>query len=696
MTENSYPDYVEQLNPQQRAAVLHQGSPLLILAGAGSGKTRVITTKIAYSLDVFRVNPASILAVTFTNKAAGEMRDRLAGLTSNAEGVMIRTFHSFGAWLLRRYGKTLAVNQNFLIYDENDASALLKSGLKDQYEPKDCAAFFNHIMRAKDLCLGPSDDLSMVSHDSRFAKIYREYETHLRKTGNLDFGDLIMQSVLLLRCDASVRERVQKRFQMILVDEYQDSNRAQYELLQELTGADTSLCVVGDDDQSIYGFRGAQVENILNFPTHFSGTTIIKLEENYRSTKSILAAASTVVANNTRRMGKTLMTRNADGEPIRLIFFQSHHDEALFAANLIEENPGNQTAIMYRMNYQSRAFEEIFTRRRIPYILIGSVRFYEREEIKDVLAWLGFIVNPHDEIALRRIINKPARGIGEQTCAQIFSNLEDRTVDLIAHITEKLTLLSTRAKSAVEKFLGLTMELRDLLSKTPLARFIDEIAVRSGLAAFHETRDSHDQTMRLKNLEELVNAAVACGTGESAATAFLENALLVNPEYGDKSKSCVSLITLHNTKGLEFDRVMITGCEEGVFPVASGGDSDHDIEEERRLFYVGLTRARQQLILSSSRTRFLYGATINSQPSRFIREIPENLVTVTDYTRRLPRHTAQDRFPRGMRVYSDDYGTGHVLQSSITDDDEVVTVRFDSGRIVPIIVKYHDLVKIED
>ena len=416
----SEPSYLETLNSAQREAVLHGGSPLLILAGAGSGKTRVITTKMAYLVEEMGLPPWSILAVTFTNKAAAEMRERVKVLAPGAEGTLIKTFHSFGAWLLRRNSHLLGLNSRFSIYDDEDAQALVTAVAGDLGR-REAGFYARWISRAKNYGLSPEDNLHSITADPQFPEIYAQYEERLRKMGNADFGDLILRAVELLRDNPETVEWIHNRFQVVLVDEYQDSNTAQCELLNRLTGPFTYTCVVGDDDQSIYGFRGAKVKNILSFQESFPGTKVIRLEQNYRSTEKILKIASQVVANNSERMGKTLWTEISEGPLPVLAFLESHEEEAEFCANLLAEGNPEGTAILYRTNAQSLTFETCFARRGIPYRVVGSHRFYEREEVKDVLAYLSLYNNPADEIAFKRILNKPKRGLGKGAMEKIFA-----------------------------------------------------------------------------------------------------------------------------------------------------------------------------------------------------------------------------------------------------------------------------------
>jgi DNA helicase II / ATP-dependent DNA helicase PcrA len=699
MGKQPLPGYLDELNDRQREAVLHRGAPLLILAGAGSGKTRVITTKIAHALDALGTDPGSVLAVTFTNKAAAEMRERLANLTPRGPDVMVKTFHAFGAWLLRRYGEAIGVNRRFLIYDDNDSLSLLKTELKDTHSPGQIKQFHSLIARAKDLGLAPDSDsgrLRLLSYDSAFPEIFNRYEERLRSTGNLDFADLIRLSVVLLSRSPETKARLQARFRLILVDEYQDSNGAQFALLRELHAPGAELVVVGDDDQSIYGFRGAEVENILTFPDHFPGTRVIRLEENYRSTKTILAAASAVVAHNERRMGKTLVTQNDQGDPVRLALLPDYTEEALFAARLSERNPETETAILYRMNYQSRIFEEIFSRFGIPYLLVGSVRFYEREEVKDVLAYLALIVNPRDAVAAARIVNKPVRGIGDKTVDKLVAALPAHGGDVLALCRDPGAIVPAKAAQKLGDFAALVDRLRARLPERPLEAFVRELVLDTGLYTLYKERDAAESTSKSQNLEELVNAAVPYGMGEEALDDFLENTLLATSEYAEQTGARVTLLTLHNTKGLEFDRVIITGLEEGVFPPDRGRDDD--LEEERRLFYVGLTRARRELVLTACRNRLLFGKTIHSAPSRFLSEIPEQYLSREDLSGGGfgPVPIGMGKFPPGARVYSDDYGPGVVEKSESREGHEVVVVRFDTGRVIKILPRYHDLTRITD
>ncbi len=686
--KHDIPKYLQGLNSVQLEAVLHEGSPLLILAGAGSGKTRVITMKIAYLIEQKGIEPQSILAVTFTNKAAREMLERVVRYVPDAEKVMIRTFHSFGAWLLRRNAHVLGMDSNFTIYDEDDSYALLKSlfpgtprQLLSQY------AFW--ISRAKDYCLGPSDALWSISHDPDFKAAYEAYEKKLREIGNADFGDLIMRSVELLREQMSVRERVNQRFKVVLVDEYQDSNTAQYELLKLLAGPDTYLCVVGDDDQSIYRFRGAEVKNILTFPESFPRTTIIRLEENYRSTQVILSIATSVVQNNEGRLGKTLWTRKAGGKKAMLAELEDQEAEATFCAQILKDGNLKGTAILYRTNAQSRVFETLFSSRRIPYKLVGTVRFYEREEVKDVLAVLAFLLNQKDAVAFGRIINKPSRGIGEASEQRIVQASEETKGDFLEACVSAQKILPPKAGAGARSFVAL---IRGLLVETEKGGTLDTLvhraAVESGLMEYHKEQDEIAGSEKQRNIEELINAASAYPASREGLSQFLEHIELdrEQTQQAVKDDNYVTLITMHNTKGLEFDRVIITGLEEGVFP---RGEEDREaLEEERRIFYVSITRAREELYLTYCRTRRIHGRCMVLSASRFLEEIPKEHLIFLNSGVDEPAESSGKSFNLGDAVYHEDYGSGTVVRKWYNGNQAAVMVRFETGRTCQFIPKY--------
>ncbi|MFP4382672.1 MAG: ATP-dependent helicase [Spirochaetia bacterium] len=703
-------NYLDILNKPQKEAVTHYGNPLLILAGAGSGKTRVITTKIAYLIDKMGVDPYSILAVTFTNKAAGEMRERSSALVYSAGDVMIRTFHSFGAWLLRRNAAAAGCANNFSIYDDEDALSLLQAIFPDL--GKSVLRRYNRLIsRAKDYCLTPEDELEIITRDNRLPEIYAEYQSRLNEIGNADFGDLIMRPIYLLRNNPEIRQRITERFTTILVDEYQDSNVAQHMLLQELCGEKTYLCVVGDDDQSIYRFRGAEVRNILEFADHFPGTDIIRLEENYRSTGAILDFASRVVSLNTGRLGKTLWTGKPMGSKPTTAFLADQDEETAFCVEIISglsPEALNETAILYRTNAQSRSLETAFLRRGIPYRIVGTARFYEREEIRDGVAFLKLLSNPMDEVAFRRIINKPARGIGKKSCEKILDGNTGR--DLIAAAKEETGNLKGKSKRGLEEFLSIVDEIKAGFKGGQLSGFVERVITVSGLAGYHQEQDEVSGTQKIRNLEELVNAASLYEASPEGLSEFLETIELdrIREEDQNGEGGRVTLITMHNTKGLEFDRVIITGMDEGIFPSLRRNQEDdpdeyHEkLEEERRLFYVAATRARQELYMTSCKYRKVYGRLERFEPSRFLSEIPKKYYQI--FSQKTPKwgstltETGQDPeedgFVRGTWVYHDDYGKGIIIERKKTGPKASVVVQFETGKKAKFIPEYSGLEKI--
>ncbi len=685
--------YLKDLNKQQYDAVMQRGDPLLILAGAGSGKTRVITTKIAHLVDCMGIDPRSILAVTFTNKAAGEMRERVLQMVPESDGVMIRTFHSFGSWLLRRNAGTLGLQQRFSIYDDDDSLSLLHSVFSD-YKRKDLKPYARWISRAKDYCLYPGDDLSSISFDSRLPEIYNAYEKRLREVGSVDFGDLILRPVELLKEHGEIRKRIQSRFQVILVDEYQDSNIAQYELLKLLYNGSNYICVVGDDDQSIYSFRGAEVKNIISFPKNFPGAEIIKLEQNYRSTGNILNIASRVVSANRGRLGKKLWTLKEDG-PGGVVKIVANQDrEAEFCASLLRDGNLDGTAILYRTNAQSLSFESYFLNHRIPYKIVGSLKFYDREEVKDVTALFSFFLNPFDEIAFRRIINKPSKGIGRITVDRIIETSIIRQSSLLESCRASGRQFSTRASSGLKSFCKLIDNLEEISEKVDLGEFTNRAIHDSGILEYHRTQDEISLTQKVKNLEEVVNAASKYPAGKDGLLAFLEDMELDRSRLAGvdpASQRGVTLITMHSTKGLEFDRVIIVGMEEGLFP-SRPDESDDDLEEERRIFYVSITRARKELYFTACRQRRIWGKVNFQTPSRFLNDIPEEFLTQTSES--VLSVEKKSEFPPGTVVYHDDYGSGQVIKEWDNGKEVLIIVRFESGRTAQFIPKYSGLEKI--
>ena len=697
------PGYLNELNERQYEAVVHLNSPLLILAGAGSGKTRVITSKIAYMMDCHNIPPSSILAVTFTNKAAREMSERVSGILSKYSDTdiqyppMIRTFHSFGAWVLRRNSRYAGLDSNFTIYDDEDVLTLLQS-ICEGRSKKELKPYASMISRAKDYALLPGDDLSSVSFDPEFPDIYLKYQTKLDGIGNVDFGDLILKPYLLFKNHPEIRERMRQRFKYVLVDEYQDSNVAQFELLKVLCGTGENLTVVGDDDQSIYRFRGAEVKNILTFPDSFKNTKIIKLEENYRSTENILDIASAVVSNNSGRLGKTLWTRKKGGAKTVVSVFDSQNEEASYCASLLDKNNYDRTAILYRTNAQSFAFETLFTSLEIPYRIVGALKFYDREEIKDIIAYLSFLLNTKDEVAFKRIINKPARGIGKSALGKIMTSALDTEGDLYKAVKNLYPSLKGKAAKGMEDFcliisdLFEDMRFEDEKSEN-LSDFIKKVAVRSGFADHYREADRNSDTQKVQNIEVLVNFSSEYTFSQDGLNDFLEKIELDRSSMASEENQDdegVTLITMHNTKGLEFDRVIITGLEEGLFPGFRSMESEDMIEEERRIFYVSITRARKELYITSCRSRRIWGRINFFSPSRFLSEIPENLFSSSG----LASGSFSAAFKSGDRVYHDDYGSGVVIKTETRKEEPVVHVMFETGRSAVFLEKYSHLEKL--
>jgi DNA helicase-2/ATP-dependent DNA helicase PcrA len=709
--DEALPQYLSALNPEQKEAVVHEGSPLLILAGAGSGKTRVITTKIAYLIGEKHADPFSILAVTFTKKAAAEMAERAVALEPRAAQAQIRTFHSFGAWFLRKFSDDAGLASSFTVYDDDDMATLVSKAVPSLTKQQAQQAA-HRIALAKDYCLSPDDDLSQIDASGDFSDIYRAYEERLHTTGNADFGDLIMKPVKVMEANGRIRDQMRYRFRVIMVDEYQDSNVAQFRLLQSLAGVNegsgTYVCVVGDDDQSIYRFRGAEVQNILTFRDRFPGTKIIKLVRNYRSTAKILEAADNVVRNNEGRLGKTLTAVRGEGKQPVLVYLPDQDAEARFCADLIQKacrdkkNPSKYSdwAVLYRTNAQSLGFETEFLHRKIPYAVIGSLKFYEREEIKDTLAFLSLAANPRDEIAFRRVVNKPAHGVGEKSQETVIDCAKVSSGSLVEAASECAEKASKKAKEGLKEFCAVMKDLSESFrDDEKLSYFVEKVLDRSGLLEYHRTQDEISGTQRAANMQELVNSASLYPCTEDGLLQFLDNIELdrsLDTSDEETAADSVTLITLHNTKGLEFPRVIITGMENGIFP--RGDKTGGELEEERRLFYVGITRAKDELYVTSCAQRRLYGRTEYMQPSMFIEEAGDVFKVLGQKHETMYRYgTASGagmpqpvnsvkggelalKWCRGTRVYHDDWGYGQITAQNVSDDGEfVITVQFESG-----------------
>ena len=641
-------EFLEGLNAPQREAVSHTEGPLLILAGAGSGKTRVITHRIAHIITSRHVPPSAILAVTFTNKAAGEMRDRVAVLLEGRHldsWPTVSTFHSFCVRLLRRDGDSLArirhgFTRRFSIYDDDDQLLIIKAAYRNLgLDEKDFVQYrvaLSRISHAKNLKQTPQDfyRAATTTEQERLAALFEAYERALHTANALDFDDLLVEAVRLLEHDQPTREAWNRRLSYILIDEYQDINRSQYELMRLLSEAHQNVCVVGDEDQSIYSWRGADIRNILDFERDFPKASVIRLEQNYRSTKNILAAASAVVENNKARKGKKLWTEAEAGDQLGLYPAFDAENEALFIADSIEKqlasSPGDHIAVLYRTNSQSRQIEEALRRYGRKYNIVGGFSFYQRAEIKDAIAYLKLAVSSADSVSLLRIINTPARGIGRTTVDEIEAHARQNGIPLWTAIEEILDgrQLSTRSQSALAAFRNLIRELAQSANTEPLPDFLKFLLERTGYRMMLEREKTPEAEARQENLEELITAAAEAVERGETIVDFLDHAALVSEADAYDEKAAVTLMTLHNAKGLEFPVVFMAGMELGLFPHSRSMNSEEMLEEERRLCYVGMTRAQKRLILSWAkyRRRFGGGEQERSTPSWFLKEIPQNLL----------------------------------------------------------------------
>ena len=642
-------DKYSMLNPPQLEAVRHVDGPLLILAGAGSGKTRVLTHRIAYLIDEVGVNPWNILAITFTNKAASEMRERVDRIVGfGSESIWVSTFHSTCVRILRRYIDRLGYDNNFTIYDTDDQKILMKEVCRRLnidtkiYKEKSLLAQISH---AKDELITP-DEMEMNAagdyNKKKVAGVYREYQAALRKNNALDFDDLIVKTVELFQSCDDVLYNYQERFKYIMVDEYQDTNTAQFKLISLLAARYENLCVVGDDDQSIYKFRGANIGNILGFERVFPEAKVIRLEQNYRSTKNILNAANEVIANNTERKPKRLWTENEEGEKIHFRQFMNGFEEAEYVVGEIQNSHREglcsykDCAILYRTNAQSRLFEEKCLLANIPYKIVGGVNFYARKEIKDLLSYLKTIDNAKDDLAVRRIINVPKRGIGATTLGRVQDYAEQMDVSFYdaLRVAEEIPAIG-RSIGKIDGFVTFIQSLKSKADSYTVEELLDEVIRLTGYVAELEAEDTDESRARIENIDELISKTVSYQEameekGEKATlSGFLEEiALVADIDSVDPSQDYVLLMTLHSAKGLEFPRVYLAGMEDGIFPsyMTIVSDDRSDIEEERRLCYVGITRAMKELTLTSAQMRMIRGENQYNKISRFVREIPRELV----------------------------------------------------------------------
>ncbi len=715
---------IHELSGVQRDAVRHTDGPVLIFAGAGSGKTRVLTHRIAYLLNEKKVFPDRILAVTFTNKAAGEMKARLEEMVgAAARDLWVGTFHAICVRILRRDGKRVGIASNFAIMDETDQRAIIRDVLHDlDYDERQISpgAALDEISKAKNALLSPEayETRNTSFFGERIANVYREYDRRLRESNGLDFDDLIAKAIEVLETVDDVRTRYQNKFRYVLVDEYQDVNFAQYRLCAILAGEHKNLTVVGDDDQSIYAWRGSDYKNILRFEEDFPGTVVFRLEENYRSTQRILDAANELVENNKSRAPKKLFTKREEGEPVTVYGAETERAEARYVMEKIKELVREGAAyrdflVLYRTNAQSRVFEEGFASEGIPYRVVGGVGFYARTEIKDMMAYLRYIVNPSDAVAFRRIVNVPRRSIGQQTIASLVeaANAAGVSVGQTVFDKELLRRAVPKKQKELERFAELIVALRERLASYSISDLLVAVLEESGYLRELQGEDTVDARARLENVQELIGVAREFESQENAGTLddFLANVALISDiDTLDPGSSYVTLMTLHAAKGLEFPVAFLTGLEEGVFPHNRALTDMTELEEERRLAYVGITRAMDRLYLSHAMRRTLYGNTFAHPKSRFLEEMPS--VEAIGNVVALPRpaggrwrevsihETAGNGVKLGLkvgdRVRHPKWGEGLVSNVAGAGGDGLLTISFPNVGEKMVMLKYAPLEKV--
>lgn len=739
-------DTMQGLNKEQLDAVQTINGPMLILAGAGSGKTKVLTCRIAHLLQQ-GVRPYRILAITFTNKAAAEMRERVDHMAgAAARDVWLFTFHAFCARLLRYELENLSgYANNFAIYDTSDSKNLIKQVLKEMNLDEKrfpLPAIISNISNAKNALLLPDAYAREASgyYEQQVAKIYDAYQKKLQANNAVDFDDLLLLALRLLQENPAVREKYQRKFDYLMVDEYQDTNHAQYLLTKLLAAGHRNICVVGDADQSIYGWRGADIQNILDFEKDYPDAKLVKLEQNYRSTQVILDAANAVIDNNSGRKPKNLWTANGNGSEI--VYYQANdeRDEARYVIENMQKLQLNESAklgdmaVLYRTNAQSRVFEEMLIKSGIAYTMVGGTKFYERKEIKDALAYLRLIFNPSDSLSLLRIINVPRRGIGDATLARLqeHANATGQTLFEVVTNAADVPGLASRFAGKLDELSELLFELMGEAADVPVKQLLDDVLLKTGyLEELQSSKDPQDES-RVENLKEMLSVtedfAVKCERNGEEPT--LENfladvALVADIDDAELGEDAVTLMTLHSAKGLEFPNVFLVGMEEGIFPHSRTLMNDDEIEEERRLCYVGITRAEKHLFLSNARTRTIYGRTQYYTPSRFLQEVPRNLVHVIKrpvvqrpaMTSQVHKLTAKENanwfeqhkasfFPRessaaagcsfhvGDKVMHKKWGAGTIVTAKAADDGQEVTVAFAGGGIRSLLTKYAKLEKL--
>ena len=720
---------LNHLNDKQREAVLKTEGPLLILAGAGSGKTRVLTHRIAYLIEEMGVYPGNILAITFTNKAAREMKERVEALLGQQTDIWVSTFHSACVRILRRDIEKIGYTRDFVIYDAADQQNILKDCLKelnvnDKLFP--IAMVQNKISDAKDRMLTPQGFMKEAAEDfqlTKIAEIYELYQKKLKKNNALDFDDLIFKTVELFQKEPKVLSFYQHKFQYIMVDEYQDTNQIQYTFIHMLASAHKNLCVVGDDDQSIYSFRGADIRNILNFEDDFANAAVIKLEQNYRSTQNILDAANCVIKNNRGRKSKVLWTSNRVGDRIRYHKAMNEHEEGRFIVNKIQEmyesegrNYG-EFAILYRTNAQSRVLEEMLMRAGIPYRIFGGLKFYARKEIKDIIAYLRLIQNSVDDLSVRRVINVPKRGIGDKTIEKLEQHAARTGESLFSAMLEAEALgdFSRRVVAGINDFAALIMKFSELKDEMGVTELISKVLEESGYIEELQKENTMEANARIENLQEFLSVAMEFEktAEENTLEEFLGTISLVSDiDQMEDQDNAVVLMTLHSAKGLEFPIVFLAGMEEGIFPISRALSSDQDLEEERRLCYVGITRAKEILFLTHAMVRTLYGRTNYNGISRFIDEIAEDYIDMDkqEEARKQERSLAPDagiyrglsmgietkpventsssEVKPGSKVRHEKFGVGTVISIKGSGEKAELTIAFDNAGIKKLVLGF--------
>ncbi|MGL4730862.1 MAG: DNA helicase PcrA [Clostridium sp.] len=738
-------DLKSLLNKEQYEAASTINGPLLILAGAGSGKTRVLTYRIAHMIEDLNIYPSQILAITFTNKAAGEMKERVASLVGDvAQNMWISTFHSSCVRILRREIDKLGYNKNFTIYDSYDSKALIKQCMKElSINEKDITEgeIISKISNAKNDLVSAEKFKSENQGDFRknkIADVYLMYQKRLKANNSLDFDDLIFITVKLLKENEEVKEFYQRKFRYIMIDEYQDTNKAQYELVKLLVGTEENICVVGDDDQCIYQWRGADIRNILDFEKDYPKTKIVKLEQNYRSKGNILTAANMVIKNNAQRKDKVLRTESDLGEKIKIYRAFSDIDEGNFVASEIkrlmkEENKSFEDfAILYRMNSQSRIIEEAFRKQGIPYKIVGGLKFYDRKEIKDIMAYLKLINNPLDDVSLRRIINEPKRSIGDATVAKVqdVANMaEDCLYNTLLDV-DMIPGLTSKAINSINRFTGIINSLMAKVEEMPVSEIILTVLEETGYMEMLKKSKAVEDEARIENLKELVSDAVDFekNSEDKTLASFLEKVTLVSDiDKLDEKEENTVMMTVHSAKGLEFPVVFLVGMENGIFPGMSSLNNFHEMEESRRLCYVAITRAKEKLYISSAESRMVFGRTVSYEPSDFVAEIPQNLKEIVggakargvnsfksqarntgflnphsirgsqnsvgamksgmgQSTPSIQENNVMQDITQGRKVKHKSFGVGTVISISGSGDDRLATIAFDNQGIKKLMI----------